>query len=96
MQYQRLLALTHQGFSNLSTATANHCATQRGPPCFSRFFIIKSFTEEDVHKAIKYQVWSSTEAGNSTLDAAYHDVEEQRACAKVKGELDSDDDAHLE
>lgn len=92
MQYQRLLALTHQGFSNLSTATPS----QRGPPCFSRFFIIKSFTEEDVHKAIKYQVWSSTEAGNSTLDAAYRDVEEQRAGAKAKGELDSDDDAALE
>jgi hypothetical protein len=35
-----------------------------------KFFIIKSFSEEDVHKSIKYGVWSSTKTGNQTLDAA--------------------------
>ena len=40
----------------------------------SRFFIIKSYSEEDVHKAIKYKVWSSTEAGNKKLNEAYQDA----------------------
>jgi hypothetical protein len=37
----------------------------------SQFFVIKSFSEEDVHKSIKYSVWSSTKTGNQTLNAAY-------------------------
>ena len=37
----------------------------------SKFFIIKSFSEEDVHKAIKYNVWSSTKNGNKTLNETY-------------------------
>jgi len=44
-------------------------------PIYSRYFIIKSYTEEDVHKAIKYQLWSSTKGGNKVLDAAYLDLE---------------------
>lgn len=37
----------------------------------SQFFIIKSFSEEDVHKSIKYNVWSSTKTGNQTLNSAF-------------------------
>jgi hypothetical protein len=37
----------------------------------SSFFVIKSFSEEDVHKAIKYNVWTSTKGGNQTLNNAY-------------------------
>ena len=37
----------------------------------SQYFIIKSFSEEDVHKSIKYNVWSSTKNGNQTLNNAY-------------------------
>lgn len=37
----------------------------------ARFFVIKSFMEEDVHKAMKYQVWSSTPEGNHRLNEAY-------------------------
>ena len=37
----------------------------------SQFFIIKSFSEEDVHKAIKYKVWSSTKTGNQTLNNSF-------------------------
>lgn len=43
----------------------------------SKFFVIKSFSEEDVHKAIKYKVWSSTKTGNSTLSNAYKLTKEQ-------------------
>jgi hypothetical protein len=35
------------------------------------FFVIKSFSEEDVHKAIKYNVWTSTKSGNQTLNNAF-------------------------
>lgn len=37
----------------------------------SRFFIIKSFSEEDVHKGIKYKVWCSTKHGNIAINNAY-------------------------
>ncbi|XXG60497.1 hypothetical protein AAC387_Pa04g2393 [Persea americana] len=39
------------------------------------FFVIKSYSEADVHKSIKYNVWSSTPKGNEKLDAAFHDAE---------------------
>jgi hypothetical protein len=37
----------------------------------SFFYVIKSFSEEDVHKAIKYNIWTSTKTGNSTLSNSY-------------------------
>lgn len=37
-------------------------------PDNSSVFLIKSFTEEDIHKAIKYNVWSSTNFGNTKLN----------------------------
>ena len=36
-----------------------------------RFFVIKSYTEDDVHKSVKYACWTSTSTGNARLDAAY-------------------------
>ncbi|GFQ07265.1 2-oxoisovalerate dehydrogenase subunit beta 1 mitochondrial [Phtheirospermum japonicum] len=37
----------------------------------AKFFIIKSYSEDDVHKSIKYNIWASTPNGNKKLDAAY-------------------------
>ncbi len=37
----------------------------------SKFFVIKGVSEEDVHKAIKYNVWSSTKNGNLILNEAF-------------------------
>ena len=37
-----------------------------------QFFVIKSFSEEDVHKSIKYGVWSSSKTGNITLSNAFN------------------------
>ncbi|CAH8455152.1 unnamed protein product [Dicrocoelium dendriticum] len=37
----------------------------------ARFFVIKSFSEDDIHRSIKYAVWCSTELGNKKLDAAF-------------------------
>lgn len=46
-----------------------------------KFFVIKSYSEDNVHKSIKYGVWASTPSGNKKLDAAYHEAKEkQRDC----------------
>jgi hypothetical protein len=36
--------------------------------CQAHFCVIKSYTEEDVHKSIKYEIWSSTVLGNKVCD----------------------------
>nr|XP_043624063.1 YTH domain-containing protein ECT4-like [Erigeron canadensis] len=41
----------------------------------AKFFVIKSYSEDDVHKSIKYDVWSSTPNGNKKLDAAFRDAD---------------------
>ncbi|KAJ4980521.1 hypothetical protein NE237_031358 [Protea cynaroides] len=43
------------------------------------FFVIKSYSEDDVHKSIKYNVWASTPNGNKRLDNAYQDVQARTA-----------------
>ncbi|XP_074656217.1 YTH domain-containing family protein 1-like isoform X2 [Tubulanus polymorphus] len=44
-------------------------------PKNARFFIIKSYSEDDIHRSIKYSIWCSTEHGNKRLDQAYRDCE---------------------
>ncbi|XP_076326343.1 YTH domain-containing family protein 1-like isoform X2 [Tachypleus tridentatus] len=44
-------------------------------PKNARFFIIKSYSEDDIHRSIKYSIWCSTEHGNKRLDAAFHERE---------------------
>ncbi|KAK3030499.1 hypothetical protein RJ639_038805, partial [Escallonia herrerae] len=41
----------------------------------AKFFIIKSYSEDDVHKSIKYNVWASTPNGNKKLDATYQEAQ---------------------
>ncbi|KAM5532344.1 hypothetical protein V8D89_014023 [Ganoderma adspersum] len=43
-------------------------------PAFARFFVIKSYTEDDVHKSLKYEIWSSTDPGNKRLDKAFKET----------------------
>ncbi|KAJ6836507.1 YTH domain-containing family protein 2-like [Iris pallida] len=40
----------------------------------AKFFIIKSYSEDDIHKSIKYNVWASTPNGNKKLDAGYQEA----------------------
>ncbi|XP_011093933.1 YTH domain-containing family protein 2 isoform X1 [Sesamum indicum] len=42
----------------------------------AKFFVIKSFSEDNIHKSIKYGVWASTPLGNRKLDAAYRESKE--------------------
>ncbi|XP_069892874.1 YTH domain-containing family protein 1 isoform X3 [Dipodomys merriami] len=39
-----------------------------------RVFIIKSYSEDDIHRSIKYSIWCSTEHGNKRLDSAFRAV----------------------
>lgn len=41
----------------------------------ARFFIIKSYSEDDIHRSIKYAIWCSTEHGNKRLDTAFMERE---------------------
>lgn len=41
------------------------------------FFVIKSFSEDNIHKSIKYGVWASTPSGNKKLDSAYRGAKER-------------------
>ncbi|TYJ24033.1 hypothetical protein E1A91_A08G233600v1 [Gossypium mustelinum] len=43
----------------------------------AKFFVIKSYSEDDVHKSIKYNVWASTPNGNRKLDAAFCEAKEK-------------------
>ncbi|GAB2233312.1 hypothetical protein Droror1_Dr00002532 [Drosera rotundifolia] len=49
----------------------------------AKFFVIKSYSEDDVHKSIKYNIWSSTPNGNKKLSSAYEDA--QRIAAENQG-----------
>ncbi|VVA26168.1 PREDICTED: YTH [Prunus dulcis] len=49
----------------------------------AKFFIIKSFSEDNVHKSIKYSVWASTPHGNKKLDAAYHEAQRIKGSCPV-------------
>ncbi len=40
-------------------------------PTNARFFVIKSFSEDDIHRSIKYEIWCSTDHGNKRLDNAF-------------------------
>ena len=40
------------------------------PNC--KFYVIKTLTEEDIHKSIKYNVWCSSKEGNLLLNDSYN------------------------
>ncbi|KAJ7989236.1 hypothetical protein DPEC_G00317400 [Dallia pectoralis] len=43
-------------------------------PKTGRVFIIKSYSEDDIHRSIKYNIWCSTEHGNKRLDGAFRSL----------------------
>ena len=56
--------------------TKNSSLTEKLNPNL-KFFVIKSFSEEDVLKSIKYGVWSSSKIGNIILNNAFKDSHEK-------------------
>ncbi|XVF85274.1 hypothetical protein PTKIN_Ptkin17bG0104800 [Pterospermum kingtungense] len=49
----------------------------------AKFFVIKSYSEDNVHKSIKYGVWASTPIGNKKLDTAYHEAKAKQGAFPV-------------
>ncbi|KAF7803588.1 YTH domain-containing protein ECT4 isoform X2 [Senna tora] len=50
----------------------------------AKFYVIKSFNEDDVHKSIKYNVWTSSPFGNNKLNAAFLDAEAKSSKTRTK------------
>ncbi|XP_026446320.1 YTH domain-containing family protein 1-like isoform X1 [Papaver somniferum] len=73
--------LKNQGVSSISQGDIIISADNYNREDFSvnyvdaKFFVIKSYSEDDVHKSIKYNVWSSTPNGNKRLENAYEDAQ---------------------
>lgn len=44
----------------------------------SRFFVIKSYSEDDIHRSIKYEIWCSTDHGNRRLDQAFSSTDKKK------------------
>ena len=66
-RYRHLIDINQKNSKLIESINAN-----------SKFFVIKSFSEEDVHKSIKYNVWSSSKDGNLTLSNAFRITEENK------------------
>ena len=66
-RYRHLIDINQKNAKLIESINAN-----------SKFFVIKSFSEEDVHKSIKYNVWSSSKDGNLTLSNAFRITEENK------------------
>ncbi|CAK7336167.1 unnamed protein product [Dovyalis caffra] len=49
----------------------------------AKFFVIKSYSEDNVHKSIKYGVWASTPNGNKKLDSAYREAKEKHGTCPI-------------
>lgn len=70
--------------SKISSSTAKFHNESFNRPDFvtdyedAKFFVIKSYSEDNVHKSIKYGVWASTPNGNRKLDAAYRQAKEKQ------------------
>jgi len=46
-------------------------------PKNARFFVVKSYSEDDIHRSIKYKIWCSTDHGNKRLDCAFREIEDR-------------------
>ena len=44
---------------------------------YFRFFVIKSYSEDDIHRSIKYEIWCSTDRGNKRLDDAFKERQQE-------------------
>ncbi|OMO88147.1 hypothetical protein COLO4_20411 [Corchorus olitorius] len=70
---------TTKGISNGSYNRHNFVTDYKD----AKFFVIKSYSEDNIHKSIKYGVWASTPSGNKKLDTAYHEAKEKDGATPV-------------
>ena len=64
-------------YKNLLDINTRNASLSKNLNSNSKFFVIKSFSEEDVHKSIKYGVWSSSKNGNLTLNNGFNITKEK-------------------
>ena len=62
---------SHPVLENLRSVNEYNPKSFDMSPKNARYFVIKSFSEDDIHRSIKYEIWCSTEHGNKRLDAAF-------------------------
>ncbi|PPD98639.1 hypothetical protein GOBAR_DD04326 [Gossypium barbadense] len=70
---------TINGITNGSYNRQNFVTDYEG----AKFFVIKSYSEDNVHKSIKYGIWASTPIGNKKLDTAYHEAKAKQGTCPV-------------
>ena len=63
--------MSHPILENLRSVNEYNPKSFDMSPKNARYFVIKSFSEDDIHRSIKYEIWCSTEHGNKRLDAAF-------------------------
>ena len=66
-----LNTVSHPVLENLTKANDYNPKSFDLSPKSARYFVIKSFSEDDIHRSIKYEIWCSTDHGNKRLDAAF-------------------------
>ena len=66
-----MLPIQHPVLETLRSANDYNPKSFDMSPKNARYFVIKSFSEDDIHRSIKYEIWCSTDHGNKRLDAAY-------------------------
>eukprot|EP00245_Coleochaete_scutata_P007626 TRINITY_DN2311_c0_g1_i1.p1 TRINITY_DN2311_c0_g1~~TRINITY_DN2311_c0_g1_i1.p1 ORF type:complete len:672 (+),score=147.37 TRINITY_DN2311_c0_g1_i1:398-2413(+) len=66
-----------EGLSLVGSRDQFNRADFNAQPSKGKFFVIKSYSEDDVHKSIKYNVWASTANGNRRLDQAFREAAEE-------------------
>ena len=64
-------------YKNLLDINTRNASLSKNINSNSKFYVIKSFSEEDVHKSIKYGVWSSSKNGNLTLNNGFNITKEK-------------------
>lgn len=67
----RIQVYIYTKYRHLTDINAKNQAMSSSIDQSSLFYVIKSFSEEDVHKSIKYGVWSSSKNGNLTLSNSF-------------------------
>jgi len=70
--------IEHQTIDELKMKNHYNPAEYSNPPEGSRFFVIKSYSEDDIHRSIKYEIWCSTDHGNRRLDQAFSSSEKKK------------------
>lgn len=71
--------------SNFMVPDKDQCNKEHFPVEYSdaKFFVIKSYSEDDLHKSVKYNVWASTPNGNKKLDSAYKEAQGRDAACPI-------------